>query len=65
MDVLINLYEVGGVGRNFHSDCHNVVMTGAGKNQAAETQGIGRVLRVCSFIGKNQFLTAISLLTFL
>jgi len=46
MDVMICLIDVGGVGRNFHKDCYQVVLTSAGKNQAAETQGIGRLVRV-------------------
>jgi hypothetical protein len=45
MDVMVCLYDVGGVGRNFHPDCYNAVLTTAGKNQAAETQGKGRLVR--------------------
>jgi hypothetical protein len=45
MDVMVCLYDVGGVGRNFHEDCYNAVQTTAGKNQSAETQGGGRLIR--------------------
>lgn len=45
-DCMICVIEVGGFGRNFHPDCSEVALCGAGKNQAAETQGFGRVLRV-------------------
>ncbi|KAH8730763.1 hypothetical protein GQ44DRAFT_723010 [Phaeosphaeriaceae sp. PMI808] len=45
LDVLVCLYDVGGVGRNFHRDCHNVILTSAGKNQAAEQQAGGRCVR--------------------
>ena len=60
LDLLLNMYEVGGVGRNFHVDCHNGIMTGAGKNQSAETQMIGRIVRVCV---KNWFFLVLSSLT--
>jgi hypothetical protein len=46
MDVMVCMYDVGGVGRNFHRDCYNGVLVSSGKNQAAETQGIGRLMRV-------------------
>jgi hypothetical protein len=44
--VMVCLYEVSRVGRNFRKDCHNAILTSAGKNQSAETQGMGRLVRV-------------------
>jgi hypothetical protein len=52
-DVMICLFETGGLGRNFHQDCWTGIFTGGGKNQAAEVQGKGRLVRVGS---TNQFL---------
>jgi hypothetical protein len=44
--VMVCLYEVGGVGRNFHKDCHHAILTSAAKNQSSETQSMGRLVRV-------------------
>ena len=40
------LFKVGGLGRNFHPDCANGVLTSGGENHAAEVQGGGRLIRV-------------------
>lgn len=55
--VFINMYDVGGFSRNFHNNYHNAVMTGTGKNQSAESQGIGRILRVSE---RNSYLKLFS-----
>jgi hypothetical protein len=46
LTVLIILYDVGGVGLNLWADCHTVIMATAAKNEGAEKQGAGRVIRV-------------------
>lgn len=46
IDVMVTLYDVGGIGRNFHVDCCHGMLTSAAKNQAAEIQAYGRLVRV-------------------
>lgn len=40
INVMVCLYDIGGVGWNFHLDCHTVFLTSSAKNQAAEIQAI-------------------------
>lgn len=37
IDVMVCMYEAGGVGRNFHVDCHEFPLSSPGKRQATET----------------------------
>ncbi|KAJ4344685.1 uncharacterized protein N0V89_012429 [Didymosphaeria variabile] len=45
IDGLINMYNVGGEGRNFWLDCHTLYMATSGKHEAAEKQQAGRIIR--------------------
>ncbi len=43
---MVLMYDVGGTGLNLWCDCWHVFMCTGGKNESAERQGAGRVIRV-------------------